>query len=718
MDNSLQEIAGSFTFLGMKNKLLSIFALALLPASMAVPQVAQASAYCVGNECEVNFYYTGHSQIFTPPSDASNLRVEIFGAGGGRGGAGGKVTGVFAEIPQAVFVYVGQAGAVGTLVPGGFNGGGASGGNSGTEGSGGGATDIRLGQGLETRILVAGGGGGGGGEAGGNGGHGGMEFAAHGGSGQASGGGGGSPTQGGFAGVSNGGFQAGSIGVFGQGGAGGLSTFAGGGGGGGGWYGGGGGGADDNTCCSDGGGGGGGSSYAKTNYFLEINHAEGVSWGDGWVTFRYPKVPAVSYFELIQVSNNRALFSLEATEDLVGLGIDDFVVDGSGCELVDLEVNSTTGYGVLENCNHGEVTLSILANSFGNSSLGPSSIVQATMAFDAQAPVFEFQSQPVITSQSEILIGYSVTDQVTLTLEHFQVLGCDAIRVTEGELLLSECTAGVGRVVLLPNRLTDLWQNTGPESPMSFSFVIDIESPQATWSSIAVAGSGPFSYSATLNFSEPVVLGEVTLALTSSADCESGHQILEDRILAWASCDYSALSWAISANVRDLAGNQMSLTELSTSLTHTRPQTAVVSQPVINEAPVVIPAPPSESAQTISEAVEPVTAAEATESPVLSEPRAEQPSSIANPIAGGSSMDSLANVVENALLPVQLEADSSVPEVTSAPLAEPLTQETQAPELVAGPALDLSDEQFPWLPIALVLGLGVLGFGAWRFSGR
>ena len=80
MENSLQEIAGSFTFLGMKNKLLSIFALALLPASMAVPQVAVADPNCIGSECEITFLYTGTQQTFTPPSNASDLRFEVYGA--------------------------------------------------------------------------------------------------------------------------------------------------------------------------------------------------------------------------------------------------------------------------------------------------------------------------------------------------------------------------------------------------------------------------------------------------------------------------------------------------------------------------------------------------------------------------------------------------------------------------------------------------------------
>ena len=235
MDNSLQEIAGSFTFLAMKNKWLATLALALLPTAMVVPQSVANTPNCIGSDCEVTFVYTGEYQTWSPPSGAVNVRFELYGAAGGRGGAGGKVEGVFTELPETLFIYVGEVGGMGTGIDGGFNGGGPSGGNSGTEGAGGGASDIRLSESLQSRIVVAGGGGGGGGEAGGNGGHGGEVFAAHGGSGQASGGGGGSPSAGGFAGASNGGYQQATVGQFGQGGAGGFSTFAGGGGGGGGW---------------------------------------------------------------------------------------------------------------------------------------------------------------------------------------------------------------------------------------------------------------------------------------------------------------------------------------------------------------------------------------------------------------------------------------------------------------------------------------------------
>ena len=729
MDNSLQEIAGSFTFSGMKNKLLSIFALALLPASMAVPQVASAYTHCVGNECEVSLTYTGSYQTYSPPANATNFRFEVYGAAGGRGGAGGVVRGTFTEVPEAMFIFVGEAGGMGSGIDGGFNGGGASGGNSGTEGAGGGATDIRLSLNLESRIVVAGGGGGGGGEAGGNGGHGGTEFAAHGGSGQASGGGGATQTEGGFAGVSNGGFQAGTPGQLGLGGSGGFSTFAGGGGGGGGYYGGGGGGADDNTCCSDGGGGGGGSSFADTNFVTDVSHQAGVSWGHGWVTFRYTLVPSISYFDLIQVSNQRAVFTIEATEDFVGLEPGELIVSGEGCEISELTVEGALAYGAITGCSDGEVALTLAAGSFGQGSLGPVSAETVTLQFDAQAPVFEYQLAELQTSLSDIAIPFSVTDQLNLQPEMFAIEGCALLEVGNSELVLSSCSEGVGSVALLPNTLVDSWQNTGPETALTLSFTIDQTAPTALWSEVTVSESGPFSYSAILRFSEDVLVENLALAFASSAQCESSHEVLADHLIASASCGHSTINWSITARITDGAGNATELRDFSIGASNLAPVEQPAPVPVY--VPVIVEVP---VAPIAIEQPKPTQSPVVTQPPSVSEPvsesevaeRASESIVVATPKLDSPVLESAEPQVVEASEPEIVETVEVIAiEVTEEPAAEakpePEVVETQEPELaqaVIGPELELEETTFPWLPILLVLGLGVLGFGAWRFSGR
>ncbi len=239
------------------------------------------------------FDYVGAVQYFKAPRDQRSLTILAYGATGGSlgtsgsgpgiGGAGGTVKATIAVKPgQLLEIFVGG------MPPlyngyGGYNGGGAAGGNS--EGSsfglgGGGASDVRkgFGAGLADRVLVAGGGGGptakggsggaGGGkvgEAGGNSGSGSYEsFGGDGGTQRAGGAGGAGPT-----GSCPGG--AGASGMLGLGGEGGESCFYqenGGGGGGGGYYGGGGGGGSGGCYegCGGtgyGGGGGGGSSYVE-----------------------------------------------------------------------------------------------------------------------------------------------------------------------------------------------------------------------------------------------------------------------------------------------------------------------------------------------------------------------------------------------------------------------------------------------------------------------
>lgn len=740
MENSLQEIAGSFTFLAMKSKWIATLALALLPTALVVPQSSASTPHCVGENCEISFTYTGSGQTWSPPSGIKNLRFEIYGAAGGRGGAGGKVTGTFTTTPETLHIFIGEAGGMGSGIDGGFNGGGASGGNSGTEGAGGGASDIRLSETLESRIVVAGGGGGGGGEAGGNGGHGGQEFAAHGGSGQASGGGGATQTEGGFAGVSNGGFQAATPGQLGLGGSGGFSTFAGGGGGGGGYYGGGGGGADDNTCCSDGGGGGGGSSFVNTDYVTDIAHQQGVSWGHGWVTFRYTLVPTVTYFDLIQVSSERAIFSVEATENLVGLEIEDFELSGDGCELSDLTVTHAIASGEITNCLDGEVSLTLKAESFGAGTQGPATPETVTMPFDRSAPSFEFLSELRATSQSAVAIDYQVSDQLSLTIEQFSVLGCDEFWLSQDQLQLSSCSEGVVAVALLPNTLRDIWQNSGPDHPVTFSFVVDQTAPLATWSEVVIAGSGPFSYTAELMFSEAVSISNMALAFASTEQCESGSEVQSDRVLVATNCSHTALEWSFVGLIQDQAGNATNLSGLSVRASNPAPpppQTAptpiFIPVPVISEP--VTPAPSLPETTEDREGSEPEATEALTQSATISESVAvavdEETEVVAEVVQEAApirlSSPTAAQAEQQVPIETQVAEPSVMETVEPAPAGEtqgepetqqPPTQQLELAQPVLGDELVNEQPAFPWWSIALLLAIGALGVGAWRLSGR
>ena len=261
---------------------LTFGALAPLPASASIVEE------CFDNQCTITFGYTGQIESLTFPANATNVRFEALGAQGGKsGGGGGRVTGEFTQVPEILYITIGGAGGSNAAEPGGFNGGGTAGGSAGVEGSGGGASDIRIGYSLSSRIVVAGGGGGRGSGLGSGGGAGGGLVAANGKTGQGSGGSGGSQFAGGLGGATYGDGTSGTAGDWGVGGTGGYGPLHGGGGGGGGYYGGGGGGADADSCCTDAGGGGGGSSYTDPSLITNVVHTQGVRPGAGQITFTY-----------------------------------------------------------------------------------------------------------------------------------------------------------------------------------------------------------------------------------------------------------------------------------------------------------------------------------------------------------------------------------------------------------------------------------------------
>ena len=136
-------------------------------------------SHTANNEVVTDFLYTGAVQTYTVPIGAVEVKMEVWGAQGGSGGPsypgakGGYSVGTMTlHGVSTLYVYVGGEGrgnktsnsvTTNQSLEGGFNGGGAS--YQTTEsyirGSGGGATDIRVGgNSLYNRVIVAGGGGG------------------------------------------------------------------------------------------------------------------------------------------------------------------------------------------------------------------------------------------------------------------------------------------------------------------------------------------------------------------------------------------------------------------------------------------------------------------------------------------------------------------------------------------------------------------------------
>lgn len=224
-----------------------------------------------------SYTFTGTAAVFVVPACVTSIVVDAYGAQGGTGdpsaigGRGGRARARIPVTPgETLQVRVGGMGASGVInqANGGFNGGGgaleAVLQNAGPSGTGGGASDVRRGDALTGRLVVAAGGGGGGwtnATGGGGGGLNGINGTVSSSSGYAAGGGA-TQTMGGSVGWAMGSYtnQPGAFGVGGTC----YHDGAGCGGGGGGWYGGGTGGFA---------GGGGGSSYVdapgNTDKFTE-----------------------------------------------------------------------------------------------------------------------------------------------------------------------------------------------------------------------------------------------------------------------------------------------------------------------------------------------------------------------------------------------------------------------------------------------------------------
>jgi hypothetical protein len=461
-------------------------AVILLATSSGLVALAPAQAYvsqtCQDQFCTAWFSPMGSVQTWNPPINAINMSFEAFGAEGGKnGGLGGKVTGDFRTIPSTLYVAVGSAGKTGNSVAGGFNGGGRSGSGSYVEGSGGGASDIRTGLEIESRIVVAGGGGGNGAGNTLPAGAGGALFASAGQDGQAKAGGGGSQEAGGAGGLANGSGTSGTAGALSLGGNGGSSDLYGGGGGGGGYYGGGGGGSDSDGCCLDAGGGGGGSSFANSMYIANVAHTPGTKSGNGLVKIQYTLLPLIHSITTQQTLTNQSElnFQIQLNAYFPNFAARHVSITGDteGCEPGQLSGSGLVFNYTLQNCGDGQIGISIPENSISEPEYsGPeTSYSSELVTVDRTSPevlemqntaseILIFLSEPVLSFQDETLEFTSASSGCslgTIETEDFQtfsapLLGCEGIGYS---------------VSISANSISDAAGNTGPTALATISYV-------------------------------------------------------------------------------------------------------------------------------------------------------------------------------------------------------------------------------------------------------
>ena len=475
---------------------------ALIGAGLSLPSQAvnpNPTPYCSDGTCWVTFDYSADYSIWTPPSGINSLHFDVYGAQGGRtGGKGGYVSGDFATIPSALYVYVGGAGGTGNSTVGGFNGGGTSGSGHADQGSGGGASDLRTSLALADRVVVAGGGGGTGGWIGGAGGAGGSTIASAGtkGATATTPGGGGSQSAGGSAGlgVTTGNGTAGSLG---QGGTGGTGSVAGGGGGGGGFYGGGGGGSDNASGGSDGAGGGGGSSFATMALTTNISHQPGVRTGHGQVVLRYTYPPSASFFVPTSGSiSSTGSASFQITFDQYIYDVDpwDFTFSGTatGCSVTNIFGDGYVFNISVSGCSSGVLQFSIRPFSVFGASSGPLQEV-----FANSSVLIDTKPAPLTLTQPASPNNASVLNFIINSEEPFMLPSASAFNLVGSGCVISNinmtsassaqvsvrnCTSGANVMLTIKkNQIRDMAGNASPANDISSAdILVDYEVPSVT----------------------------------------------------------------------------------------------------------------------------------------------------------------------------------------------------------------------------------------------
>lgn len=607
----------------MNIKTLSTLGAVLLPVVLAVPQFASADQNCEANQCQVIFEYTGSAQTWQVPEGAFNIQFELYGASGGGGASGGYTAGELVEGLESVTILVGGQGQLGETTVGGFNGGGAAGAGNSIAGSGGGATDIRLMSGLDSRVAVAGGGGGAGGPYGPIGGAGGGAAAQAASAESGQGGQGGGQAEGGAAGANDGIFRAGEAGSFGQGGGGGAAGYGSSGGGGGGWYGGGGGGgwesaynyADVHTA-----GGGGGSSYASPEWTRNASLSQGVWTGNGRAVLRYQMQPEINEFAGRQLDTANIELRASATGELTPLTAEEVVISDPNCQFLSSEVVPNAVVTVVSGCQQGEIEFDLNPQNY----LWRGAPIRVVL--DQVGPTFEFLIQDQNMSASAISIPFSVSDDISVSAELLQIVGCTGVAIASSQVELSGCQDGPISLNLEADVFVDSFGNVGPQSPQSLLIMNDVTMPTASWSAVSITSTSPYLVQAFLSFSEPVVVGTEPLFAHSGSSCSYVSTVFNQGAALVGRCDDPHSHIMFTGAAWDLFGNPLlEVPEPLELRAQVNTESSVTSTDSESQAETTSPSSPTQS--DASESMQPV---ESKPQPVEPEPPTSTEAALVN----------------------------------------------------------------------------------------
>lgn len=254
-------------------------------------------------------------------------------------------------------------------------------------------------------------------------------------------------------------------------------------------------------------------------------------------------------------------------------------------------------------------------------------------------------------------------------------LGYLEIQDATAQIELVDCPTGL---VTLTLKASSMGSDTkGPKSDLKFETVIDATEPTASFSEIQIEGSGPFTYTTILRFSEVVEFDVDRLRFASNTSCNTSIIPISGGLRLRANCDHAELSWTLPArSLQDNAGHLGPYRDVRVSVSN--PEPAAPPPPTQTPAPVlpVTPVPPQVVMTPPVAPIEPVPTIQPTVSSAVSE-SSEQvfteatPEPIQEPVfisitpaATGGSL--LANAVDvNILEQFQQEPQLSIEETST-----------------------------------------------------
>jgi hypothetical protein len=162
----------------------------------------------------------------------------------------------------------------------------------------------------------------------------------------------------------------------------------------------------------------------------------------------------------------------------------------------------------------------------------------------------------------------------------------------------------------------------GPIRDLKFELEIDATEPTATFSDIQIEGSGPFTYTTLLRFSEVVEFDADKLRFSANASCNTSIVEISGGLRLRASCPYADLSWTLPArSLKDNAGHLGPSRDVRISVANPAPASVAPPAPVplLPPAPVPVTPPTPVLPPVMVPPPSPIESAAPTESATVSE---------------------------------------------------------------------------------------------------